>query len=630
MSKSSTARKTAAEGGGAMGLAIESMVITVPIERCTVAPENPRAHREAENVDALRASIEASLADGGPGVLQAGICYEEFDGSGKTAYCFTAGRRRLDAARAAGMTFFPALVMERDAAIRAGLQEQENHIAMHPADQAMAFARELATRSATEIANAYGVSESVVRQRAALANLAPDIFSAFAEDRIDLKRAQAWANAPRERQEAVLARIGPEAQAWQVRDELAAGSVDSDDRLALLVGEAAYKAAGGEVEQDLFAEPEERWHDEEDADEEPAPPIARWTNRELAERLAQEKIDAKVAELKADGWGWVETGETLPYGRFDKKPAPKKKAERADFGCFVEITWRGELTVHKALVVVGNQRGPNASPTQGDAPKPDVGAHAHLVMTTAATRAVQFNLCTNPNAALPVLLARMARDHFSGEAFMSSFDEIVGLHGRQHDGGARDVRFGGEKLWDGLRDTWKEKLKGQWNTAEVAISKWPTKVQLEFLAFLTAASLSGVEGAGAGQSELRRYRLAFAGRISGLGEGPKKVSPADTWTPDARWFAGCSKAHRLELATVLGVDNTPTTKVAALCAMLADKAEQLGWVPPLMRQLTGCVDLAAPEEPDADDDFDFDDQTDLEEFTSDAPPAAKQKREVAP
>ena len=610
MSRTAAARKVAPD---------HNITITVPIGQCTVAPENPRAHLETENLDALRASIEAVLADGGPGVLQPGICYEEFDGSGKTTYCFTAGRRRLDAAGAAGMAFFPAIVMEREAAIRAGLQEQVNHVSMHPADEAKAFARELQTRDLTSVANAYGVTETHVRQRAALASLAPAIFDAFAEDRIDIRRAQAWANAPRERQEAVAARIGPEAQVWQVREELQEGSVDSDDRLALFVGEEAYRAAGGEVEQDLFADPDARWHDEED-EEDAAPPLARWTNRELAERLAVVKMAEKTDELKAEGWGWVETGESLPYGRYDKRAAPKKKAERADLGCFVELKHDGQLQVHKALAVIADKRGPSASPVKGDAPKPDIGAQSHLVLTTAATRAVQFNLCTDPAAALPILLARLARDHFISEGWFSTSDEIVGLTGRQHDGGARDMRFGGEKLWNDLRESWRAKLHGHWNTAEVLISKWPTVQQLEFLAFLTAASISGVEGVPASASEIRRYRLAYAGRLSGIGEGPNKVNPADTWTPDAKWFAGCSKGHREELATALDIDNGPSTKVAALCQMLADKADERAWVPALMRRLTGCIDVPAPAEPEDDgDDFEDDEQTDLEELTDDAP-----------
>lgn len=593
----------------------EFVVTPVPISDCSVAPENPRAHRETENLDALVASIRANLADGGPGVLQAGICYEE-DGE----YFFTAGRRRLDAARVAGLRMFPASVQEKGAAIRAGLLEQENHVAMHPADQAKAFARELALPGATAkaVANAYGVSETIVRQRAALASLADAVFEAFAQDEIDLRTAQAWANAPRERQEAVAARIGTDAALWTVREELAEGSLDGDDRLALLVGEDAYRAAGGEIEQDLFGVREDYGFDDED-DSEPEAAPSRWTNRELAERLGKEKIDAKVAELKADGWGWVETGDRAPYGKFETHKAPKKKAERAEFGCFIEITHTGQLNVLKALTVVSGAKGPNASPTTGDAPKPDIGNHAHLVLTTAATRAVQQNLCTSPEAALPVLLARMARDHFTDEGFFTSSDEIVGFTGRQHDGAPRDINISGQKLWDDLRDKWKAKLAGRWNTAEVYISKWPMIEQLEFLAFLTAASISGIEGVAGAGSEIRRYRLAYAGRLSGIGEGRDKVSPADTWTPDAKWFAGCSKAHRLELATVLGVDNTPTTKVAALCAMLADKAEEKGWAPPLMRQLTGCIDIAAPIDPEDEDEED-DEQTDLEEFTSDAPP----------
>jgi ParB family chromosome partitioning protein len=133
-------------------------------------------------------------------------------------------------------------------------------ISMHPADQ-FAARRDLIEKGAdiAEIAARFGVAESTVRKRLALARVSPRILALYREGALDLEALQAFTvTDDHELQERVwdgladLQRDNPRS----IREALIESDVPSGDRRVRFVGLEAYEAAGGAVRRDLF-EPED-------------------------------------------------------------------------------------------------------------------------------------------------------------------------------------------------------------------------------------------------------------------------------------------------------------------------------------------------------------------------------------
>src|SRR3954471_12252620 len=82
------------------------------------------------------------------------------------------------------------------------------------------------------------------------------------------------------------ARQRPEA----IRDALTEKHIAADSKLARFVGMAAYEAAGGAVLRDLFDAGNAGW----------------FTDRELVEKLAAEKLEAAPTTVRGEGWKWIE------------------------------------------------------------------------------------------------------------------------------------------------------------------------------------------------------------------------------------------------------------------------------------------------------------------------------------
>lgn len=120
----------------------------------------------------------------------------------KGKYAVIAGQRRFRAMRklveAGTMTKAAAISCtirsddEQDAA-ELSLAENVVRVAMHPADQFEAW-RDLIDKGSTQsdIAARFGVPESMVRKRLALARVSPRIFALYKEGAIDLEQLQAF------------------------------------------------------------------------------------------------------------------------------------------------------------------------------------------------------------------------------------------------------------------------------------------------------------------------------------------------------------------------------------------------------------------------------------------------------
>ena len=299
---------------------------SIALDRLSTAPENvrktpPDAIAEAE----MKASIAAH------GLLENLVVRSEGPGG---HHAVVAGGRRLAALKALAADGVldaahpvPCLIVDDDAAAaELSLAENVIRIAMHPADQVVAFTK-LAESGVTvsSIAARFGISERLVEQRLRLGNAAPELLDAYRNDDIDLETFKAFAvTTDHGRQTAVLEQVanqGYRPAAWQVKRLLTEERIPANSAIARFVGVDAYEAAGGAVLRDLFADEDESgiWL------EDPA----------LLQKLAMEKLDETVKDLETR-WRWasampeVDWTSIAHYGRINPEPATPTGEETAE------------------------------------------------------------------------------------------------------------------------------------------------------------------------------------------------------------------------------------------------------------------------------------------------------------
>ena len=162
-------------------------------------------------------------------------------------------------------TPIPCRVLPDDA-IDEEISYTENavRVNMHPIDEFTAFHTMLERGlSVREIANRFGLTVQAVQRRLRLGAVAPEILAQARDDRLTLDQLQAFASTPdRGRQLDVWNKVrnqtGYTPTAGWIRNELQQGLVSAASARARFVGLKAYKAAGGTVEEDLFAAEDER------------------------------------------------------------------------------------------------------------------------------------------------------------------------------------------------------------------------------------------------------------------------------------------------------------------------------------------------------------------------------------
>ncbi len=305
------------------------LIRDIPLARLGLAPENVRKTPPDARADAeLKASIAAL------GLLENLVVRPEEPGSdGIGRYAVVAGGRRLKAMQALvgdGVLDadhpVPCLVRTGDAEpAELSLAENVVRIAMHPADQVVAFTKLAdAGQPVAAIAARFGASERTVEQRLRLGNAAPELLDAYRAGGIDLEVLKAFAvTADRARQMTVWEQLSGQAgrpSAWQVKRLLTEERVPGASAVARFVGVEAYEAAGGQVMRDLFADEYEHgiWFED---------PV-------LLEKLAAEKLRTAADEL-ATRWKWaaamveVDWSDTARYGRIEPRPGAPTDAERA-------------------------------------------------------------------------------------------------------------------------------------------------------------------------------------------------------------------------------------------------------------------------------------------------------------
>ena len=264
----------------------------IPLNKLRVDERNVRS----ASADPARVQADAELAASirSHGLLENLVVVPR----GKTRFGVAAGARRLRALKALATAGHlpedhpvPCLVVDAGGAMESSLAENAVRIAMHPADQVVAFSR-LAREGATseQIAARFGVAERTVQKRVRLGGLPDEIIDAYRESRISADTAEAFAvTADTEFQRNVFKGLSESGQLYghAVRQAIAARGTRSDAPAALFVGLDAYRAAGGRTEDPLF---------EDD--------YVSILDPDLMDELALQKLHA-VAAKHADDWKWT-------------------------------------------------------------------------------------------------------------------------------------------------------------------------------------------------------------------------------------------------------------------------------------------------------------------------------------
>lgn len=272
-------------------------IITVPFNTLARAPENVRTQRASpEKIEAIAASILAQ------GLLQNLVGYAEGKG-----HNIVAGGNRLEAIgqlveRGEKPADWPVAVkvISKEEATIASLSENVARENMHPADEFDA-ARTLVNDgwSIDRIADALGVTPLVVERRLRLMAAAPELLQEFREGELSTDQMIALcASDDHERQ--VRTWKSAKGRHWMEQPKdlrravLADGEIDisSDSRIPFIGGLEVYRAAGGEVRADLF-------HGDGKSG-------GFITDEALLDSLVADKLDEHAAQLRAEGWGWVE------------------------------------------------------------------------------------------------------------------------------------------------------------------------------------------------------------------------------------------------------------------------------------------------------------------------------------
>ncbi|MBO9455366.1 ParB/RepB/Spo0J family partition protein [Paracoccus sp. R12_1] len=196
----------------------------------------------------------------------------------------------------------PCIVRTDGLAEEDSLAENVQRAPLHPLDQFRAFqAMREKGRTEEEIAAAFFVSASVVKQRLKLAAVAPSLLDAYAEEEMTLDQLMAFTvNPDQARQEQVWEALQRHysRQPYEIRRMLTEGAVRASDKRAQFVGLDDYVEAGGEILRDLFQQDDGGW----------------LQDAALLDVMVREKLAEEAETVRAEGWKWVEVDTEFPYG----------------------------------------------------------------------------------------------------------------------------------------------------------------------------------------------------------------------------------------------------------------------------------------------------------------------------
>lgn len=296
-------------------------LILVPLSRLVSRPTGRNVRKTPRmSIPELAASIQRV------GLLQNLIVIAAADGE---HYEVVAGGRRLAALkllakkrRISKEWDVPCLLVADGTARTASLTENVQREAMHPADQFEAFAALVAEgRPIEDIAADFSVTPLVVHRRLKLANVSPRLLADYRAEAVTLDQLMALAITD---DHAAQESAFYDAPTWQrnphnLRERLTEREIDAYRHpLVRFVGLDGYQQAGGGIRRDLFAEGDKGVY---------------LTDAALVERLAQDKLASLAAEVKAEGWAWVDATPGMTHAdlqAFQRAPRDRRSPNKRD------------------------------------------------------------------------------------------------------------------------------------------------------------------------------------------------------------------------------------------------------------------------------------------------------------
>ncbi|WP_026019881.1 ParB/RepB/Spo0J family partition protein [Komagataeibacter europaeus] len=280
----------------------------IPFNRLVLSQSNVRRVKSGLSIEELARDIERR------GLLQSLNVRPVLDGEGAETgtYEVPAGGRRFRALellvkqkKLAKTAPVPCVVREAGSAILAeddSLAENVQRVALHPLDQFRAF-RDMLEKgmSEEEIAAAFFVAPAVVKQRLRLMTVSDKLLDIYEQDGMKLEQLMAFSiSDDHARQEQVWEIVSQShnREPYVIRRMLTEKTVRASDRRVRFVGLDTYLAAGGLIMRDLFEADDGGWL------QDPA----------ALDRLVMEKLHAAGEDIRTEGWKWVETALSFPWG----------------------------------------------------------------------------------------------------------------------------------------------------------------------------------------------------------------------------------------------------------------------------------------------------------------------------
>jgi len=275
------------------------MIKNIPLNQLVISPLNVRKTSPSEAAqDELMASIQAH------GLLENLIVQP---GENNIFEVLAGGRRLLALQTLAERKHLSeghpiaCLIHEGDAQ-EISLAENVVRLSMHALDQFEAF-RDLSDNGQTisQIAERFGHSEHLVRQRLRLGRVAFEIREAYRVDEINLETLMAFAlTEDTEQQMAVWNEIRDgQVTSYTVRRMLTEEKIIATSQYVRFIGIEAYKEAGGTIKRDLFSQDDEALH---------------LDDRALVMKLVQEKLTTEAEKIQTEeGWKWSQAHIEMSY-----------------------------------------------------------------------------------------------------------------------------------------------------------------------------------------------------------------------------------------------------------------------------------------------------------------------------
>lgn len=641
-------------------------VQAIPLNKLVLSPRNMRQGEVF--IDDLVANIGATKT-----VLQNLRVTAQRDETGQPTGLFEVhvGGRRLRAlnvlaARKSIKKTFPvpcAVCEDEASALEESIAENNVRVPPHPADQFAAFhALSQTGKTGAEIAERFSVSPRIVERRLKLATVSPRLMDVFRQDELTLDQMAVFTlTDDHAAQEAAYFEFPAHSRSpWQLKQRIVGGAVNSEsDPLAKFVGLDAYRAAGGVVAQDLFAQADDAGFISDVA---------------LLETLAAEKLEIEAEPVRGEGWAWVEVvlsfdySLSQQYGRAYPTPLPLSSEAQAEIealtaeyekleaegegetdegvermsqiedrladlescggehypdevkalcGAFVTVGSDGALRIERGCAkpgadtkalrkledgVLSGARG-NPYPTQDRAKKPAGALPDKLALDLSAhrTAALRASLLTRPDVALvAVTHALLIQTHYGCVSYSKphTFEQDADTltnHPQRHCQG-----YATSKAGQALTSA-RGRMTLLLPTSSSGLWSWligRSQDQLRELLAYAAAQL--VNGLTFPHDRADNPRLRAADQLAQALD----LDMADWWEATAEsFFSRVSKPAILaavaEVSTAQTAENIAGFKKAALAAEAEKRVAGKGWLPEMLRPVTSIADPAPEDDDDA-------------------------------